>query len=76
MNILALPGLHLEQVEMEDDSLCVQVLASADDVLGLGPQQIRIYGEEQILALARFCLRTVKDAHLAREAPQDMPEGP
>lgn len=61
-NVLGLDGPHLSEIELEDGSPCVQILSPADDALGLGPQQVRIYGEANLLALARFCITIVRSA--------------
>lgn len=53
-------SVYFYPIEMTDDSPCLELLASADDDTGLGPQQLRIYGEQALLDLARACMRAVR----------------
>lgn len=58
---VAMEGLLLEAIEADDGTPCVQLLASADDNIGVGPQQLRLYGAEQLLEVARFLIAASRE---------------
>ena len=63
---LGLSGVA-RSLELEDGSIAVQFLFSADSDLNLGPQEGRVYGHAAVSALARGLIELLRE-HVEKDA--------